>query len=295
MKSYAGLSVRESLKASMEHGAGLDNRCWDELLNAPLPAVLVMSPFRRDVVGRLTGKQVHILGPFIHYANPAMNEEETEAQRRRLGRMLLAFPVHSSHNITFEYSVDRFCRNLERLGKGFDSIVVNVYWKDVLLGKADEYTRRGFEVVSCGHMFDLDFLSRLKTLINLASLTVSNSMTTALGYSLHLGIPHVYLPELLGIWADTPETYAREFTSYHSPRSFDFDTFEKAFGDSEAGITPAQLSIARRYWGFGRELSSTDLAGLFNAIERDWERMHRSPSSAPIGQGRAYSSPGGTT
>lgn len=290
MKAYAGRPLNVSLKASMEHGAALVDKCWDELLRAPLPAVLVMSRFRKEVVTRLTDKPVHVLGPFLHYAGHALPPEERTAQRQRLGRMLLAFPVHSSHNITIDCCVDSFCRKLERLGKDFDSIVVCVYWKDVLLGRADEYVQRGFEVVSCGHMFDLDFLPRLKTLLRLASLTVSNGLSTALGYSLSMNIPSVILPTILGLGAATPEIFAREFTSYHDTRAFDFSLIEEAFGDPQSGITPKQLELARHYLGLGCEKSPAELAALFDELEASHAAMQR-PENRPMHRGQDCGAP----
>jgi hypothetical protein len=267
LKDYASLPRDHVLKAALEHGAGLSDRCWDVLLTMPLPAILVMSPFRKAFVSRLTDKQIVTLGPYIHYARPWLTPGETAAVRSALGKTLVAFPAHSSHNITLQYSVDSFCRELEKAGRGFDTILINLYWKDALHGLADQYRKKGYKVVTCGHIYDSRFLSRLRSLIEISSMTASNLVTTAIGYSLHLQTPHVHIPMIIGLGADSREKFERDYTSLHDKETDAVREIRLAFADRSGEITPEQRVIAARYWGCGQELEPEGLRYVLEHLD----------------------------
>ncbi len=268
LKSYLNKPPSYAVKAAMEHSAELGQGNWMLNVQAPLPAVISMSPSRHAFIRPHTNKSLYAVGPYVHYAPHALSEEELHYERKRLGRNLLAFPAHSTHYVTCDHSVDKFSMLLRELGKEFDSVRVCVYWKDVLDGTADEYARRGFECVTCGHMFDHMFLPRLKSLIAISSMTVSNALTTALGYSVFMGIPHYYHPSVVGYGCQDEETFKIMLgESHYREASSDIREIEEVFSEFSQEVTPRQYETADRYWGLSSTLDKDGLAALFQELE----------------------------
>ncbi len=275
LKAYLGKPEGYAVKAAMEHSAELGHGNWMLNVQAPLPAVISMSPYRHAFIRPHTDKPLYAVGPYVHYAPHALSGEQLAFERKRLGRSLLAFPAHSTHYVTCEHSVDQFCAVLHRLGRDFDTVRVCMYWKDVLNGTAAEYARRGFECVTCGHMFDLQFLPRLKSLISLASLTVANALTTALGYSVHMGIPHYYSPSIIGYGCQDEETFRIMLGDSHCKQaSSDIVELEAVFSEFSDEVTPRQYETADKYWGLSSVLDREGLADLFDELEAMHGAMH---------------------
>ena len=79
----------------------------------------------------MTTTRGEAVGPLISYAAPLVSLEEIETLRGELGRVLLAFPVHSTHHINADYNINLFCAEVLRIGKGYDRVLVCLGWKDV--------------------------------------------------------------------------------------------------------------------------------------------------------------------
>lgn len=268
LKAFAGLPEDYAIKAAMEHSVELGHGNWNANCAAPLPAIITMSPYRHGIVREHTDKRLCAVGPYIHYASHFLTPSELQSEKQRLGRSLLAFPAHSTHLVTCEHSVDQFCGLLRELGADFDSVRVCIYWKDVLNGTAEEYRRQGFECVCCGHIFDPQFTPRLKSLLATASMTVSNALTSALGYSVLMGVPHYYLPSLVGYSCADESTFHSEVgTGHYRDISPDIIELETTFSVLSREISPRQQEVADRYWGFSSLLGRDELARLLGTLE----------------------------
>ncbi len=277
LKSFLGLPGDYAVKAAMEHSAELGHGVWMHNLEAPLPAVLTMSPYRHAFIRERTDKPLYAVGPYVHYAPHALDEAGLAREKRRLGRNLLAFPAHSTHHVTCEHDAGRFGAVLRELGREFDRVRVCVYWKDVLDGVALEYARQGFECVSCGHIYDPMFLPRLKSLLAVASMTAANALTTALGYSVFMGVPHCYVPSMLGYSCRDEAMFASEVgASHYREPSPDIAELEAAFRECSDAVTPRQHEAADRYWGFSSIRDRDGLSALFRELEDMHARGERS-------------------
>ncbi len=101
------------------------------------------------------------------YANHYLNAEKRQTEKPRVGKNLLVFPAHSIHYNITHFNIDKHCDKIKELGKGFDSIRICLYWKDMLRGFDKAYSKHGFECITAGHIFDPMFLPRLKTIIDI--------------------------------------------------------------------------------------------------------------------------------
>lgn len=198
LKKFLGLPQSYQFKFIIEHGMYFSDQIADIELEVDLPSFLTYSPYRARVLKKVK-KQTYTIGPFIHYANHYLNEEQLKKEKKRLGKTILFFPFHSLIGLNNKYDMELSYKKIKAIAKKFKTIRVCIYWKDVLLGKHKYYQSKGWECVTAGHVLDPLFLSRLKSIIHTSDITVSNDASTPLSYSIYMNKPHI-------IFLQRPET-----------------------------------------------------------------------------------------
>lgn len=258
LKRYAGLPAEEPLRLSIQHGIRLDLGYWEHDFHPGHAIGLVHSQWRANVVEPLVKKRMVPIGPYTHYSTPLFSAEETASIRAELGRTLLVFPSHSTHWIDVDYDFSAFCEQLTEAGRDFKTTLVCLYWKDVLRGAGEEYARRGFPCVTAGHIYDLEFMRRLHTYLDLADVTLGNDVGSHLGYSLHLGKPHRLLD-----FAPTRRAMNAERAA-ESPAKvrLEIPRYFSLFSGPQERITDEQRDFVGKYWGFGSEKTPGQMAAL---------------------------------
>lgn len=163
-------------------------------------------------------------------------------------------------------------RFLEKIGRDFDTITICLSWKDVLLGKAELYRQHGFECVTAGHMFDPLFMSRLKSIIELATLTTSFELTSAFGYSVLMGKPHYY-HEFDTTWrAESHDIIHRDTLGGKTAKPL-FQWVLNLFSELRDDITPKQREAVYHYFGFYDTKTPEEVRAVFEITED----MYRQP------------------
>ena len=175
---YAGIKKINS-KLGIEHGL------YFSVAGKRNESIITMSDYRESFLLDNHSKAVKI-GPYIHYADPLLNRDEQDMLKKQLGKVLLVFPTHSHDSLTSVYDVNGFLHFIEQKKTQFDTVVICMYWKDILLGKADPYKQMGYSIVTAGHVYDIYFLSRLKTIIELADVVAANDIGSYVGYCLYM-------------------------------------------------------------------------------------------------------------
>ena len=245
-KRFAGKRMDRSLRVSIEHGVRFDLSYWAGDYSAGQTVSFVPSRWRKDVLHGQVDKVIRAVGPYIHYTPGLYPAEDVARVCQKMGKTLVVFPAHSTHWIDSDYDVGAFCRRLQMERDRFETILVCLYWKDVLRGIHRPYQEAGFPCVTAGHMFDPDFLPRLRSILEVADATLSNSLGTHLGYSLYLGKPHQLLRMEITRKFDREER-AKESTAR---TRLDVDRFHELFDVAPEKITEAQWALANKYWGF---------------------------------------------
>lgn len=268
LKRYAGLPPDQALKVVIEHGLFLGGFVWDADISSCLPTILVPGKFRYPVLEKCTSKRLHAVGPMIGYAPHLLNAEGIRREKLRLGRNLLAFPAHSTHHVVAHFDIEAYCSRLRELGRRFDSVRLCLYWKDILRGWGREFSARGFECVTAGHIFDPLFLPRLKSIVECATVTTSNELGTQLGYCVFLGKPHYLTSSQIVRTATTGATVKRDAPD----RSAKPDGIEikEAFADFQETVRPVQHEIVDRYWGISELKSPAELRRVIEEAEKDY-------------------------
>ena len=194
---------------------------------------------------------VAAVGSPFFYAEPLLSEEEICLEKKRLGRNLLAFPMHSTHFINTDYDPCNFLQILKKEKDRFDTVRVCLYWKDIQRGRAKFYQDAGFEVVCSGHIFDQFFLQRQKTLFAICDATISNGFGSHLGYSISMMKPHCLIPDdytradVQGIYGQEEMRKLNMITSSPEHR----DIINAFLNNWNYDITEIQRVIVDKWWG----------------------------------------------
>ena len=276
LKEYAGVPVDYEIKAFIEHGVQLSNVTEGGFQVHPSQPSIVSSSFRVSVIEGVPGNNgAYAVGPYIAYAKSALSNSELRAEKERLGRNLLVFPAHSIRGLMQVYDVDEFCEKIKDVAKGYDSVRVCLYWKDVLLGIAEKYKNYGFEVVTAGHYYDPMFMPRLKSIIQTSTMTMSNDLGSYVGYSIYLNKPHLFLKselEVEKIVTDGEEFAESQLKAYREvdnkiKNEADIDLMVRLLSKNQEFITEDQYNLLNKYWGFDQVKTPKQLRKLILEIE----------------------------
>lgn len=198
---------------------------------------------------------VHYLSPYIFYARSLLGYGKLQKMKRKLHRTLLVFPLHSVDEQEYTtYDVDVFIKQIEEVKKvhGYHSVMVCMYWYDIIMDKYKAYQNMGWKVVTAGHRLDANFLNRLRSIISLADMVVTNGVGTHIGYAICLRKP-VYVIDLpsyntaFDINGDKyGEEYAHKFVSEAEKTDREI---KQAFCRYNEVITQEQIAVIEKYWG----------------------------------------------
>ena len=198
-------------------------------------------------------KHVFTIGPFIHYVDHYLSKDKILAEKKRLGKNILVFPAHSFSYIIVNYDSKWFRGKIKKISKDFDSVRICLFWADIELGLHKYYQDLGFECVTAGHILDPNFLPRLKSLIEIADLTVSNDIGTHTGYSIHMDTPNiVFFKKPSGLKAAKKWKNLQDEHWASKPYKELLDTFSQG----SIKITPKQRELANLYFGGKDDIKS---------------------------------------
>lgn len=186
---------KRSLKSlAIEHGFYLGDFCYDREIK--YPNIITMSENRKKILEKKNKKlKVIEIGPYIHYAKSYYSEEEIKKLKSKYGKILLAFPSHSLDSLNIQGNF--FIEKIEEIKQDYDTVFVCLFYVDIQNGQYQKYLEKGYKIVTAGHRYDIKFLERLRSIIELSDYTVSNSFGTHVIYCTHLKKFHSIFEEKL--------------------------------------------------------------------------------------------------
>ena len=164
---------------------------------------------------------------------------------RKYGTVLLAFPAHSTHTITVQYDETELLEKIREQAPHFDTVFVCLYWKDFLLGRASSYEEAGFVCVSAGHIFDHNFVPRLRTLFELSDCTLSNRIGSYTGYSIFLGKPHLLIGQETFFSQTCTYDLQKELMDWYSDPGY--VKAVKLFSENSTNVTQEHIDVLDPY------------------------------------------------
>ena len=247
VKKILGISQKEILSGAIEHGIVIGNGLTEVDTK---PDIIYAFGIRRKLFLEQMFKEKHIysLGPYIQYVDSMYSPKELKTIKARLGKTLLVFHSHSTPHIRAQFEVNEFIQEIDRIKntKNFQSVLVCMYWKDILNGLDEKFLKAGYKICTAGHMFDKNFLRRLKSIILLADVAIGNDIGTHLGYCIAVGRPY-YLYLKLPDYVD--------FDNNGDFLEFNNDFFKQllnrgveCFGCYKEYISDDDIKFVEEYW-----------------------------------------------
>lgn len=268
LKHYAGISTAYNLDAYIEHGiffgnlVRVDQRIWN------VSNIITFSIIReKHLLSSNINKSVVTIGPYIHYAEPILESAAFKQLKQKLGKVLLVFPSHSIIGVNSVFDQDLFIQKIEDVKKDFDTVMISLYWVDAQNEDiVNKYRKYNYLITTAGHRFDINFLSRLKTIIELSDFTMSNSVGTHIGYCVYLNKPHfVYEQNIDNIGKS--DKLQKHFDAVRNKEELCSEQIEKSeillcFNKITNRITSEQYKIVDKYWGVGQIKSAKELMDI---------------------------------
>jgi hypothetical protein len=268
LQKYAGIPYWNfsPKKLSIQHGYICEMFDWEKKKLDNVNFVW-SNEVKRMYAEHTDNPYITAIGAPFFYASSIMTKEEITAEKKRLGKNLLAFPTHSTYYADVAYNCAPFINLLKEQQKKFDTVRVCVYWRDYQRGLVKPYIDAGFECVCCGHLHDPFFLERQKALFEIADATISNALGSYIGYSIYLDKPHWLVPDKFALKDHFGDEGKREVEVWDSsPR---YAELRKPFlNNPDFLIMQEQRNIVDKYWGTSCVKSPKEIRSL---IEEAYE------------------------
>jgi hypothetical protein len=221
LKQYANYPTQKPLQAVLQHGYDFlsDDFLFGGEFEAPLPVFFPPNPKRAAFYNDISGGKpaIPIGAPFL-YAKKWVDQTQPGTDVRK---GTLVFPVHSTRLIKAVFDHDAYAEKLDALPDEFKPIAVSIYWRDYLQGSHQAYQKRGFEILSSGHMLDTHFINRAYMNARKYKYSCSNEYGTALFYSVASGCQYFhYESEAIQRIADDPSKLILENISQSQQQQF---------------------------------------------------------------------------
>lgn len=265
LKSYANIPLQSKLMATIEHGLVLQDTVWEGDLQPNARGIITFSQYRKNIISKYTNKKVFPVGPYIHYAKLIDNKKLREL-KEKLGKTLTFFPAHSTHWIEAQFNHSETIQLLTHLSKEFDSILVCFYWKDYKPDIVSLYRNHNFHCTTAGHIFDWNFLNRLKSIIHLSDVTASNTIGTHTGYCIYMQKPHwLFHQEITHNFSQncSPEEIERY---YRFTPTKEYEQLSEALAKNSITVTSEQYRICEFLWGFNEIKTKEDLNVILSEL-----------------------------
>ena len=263
IKMYIGI---KKINHSFEHGLYFGNYIPFATFLKTTKSIITFSEKRKaHLISAGIKKPTYVIGPYIHYADNYLTEKEYKDLKNSLGNTFLFFPSHSIKDFNVEIDVLKLIKKIKKIASNYDTILVCLYYKDIL----DEFYPKyfedaGFKIVTAGNLYDVNFLSRLKLIIELADFTASNSIGTHTGYCVYLNKPHFVIKQKIKFSKDN-KTSIIEFRDSNQINLMrkEINEIIKEFSIYSHNITESQKLIVNKYWGTSSVKNKDELKNIF--------------------------------
>jgi len=215
---------------------------------------ITFSDYREPALMKAYSKAIKI-GPYIHYAEPLLDDMAFTQLKQYLGKVLLVFPIHSLDSFQATYDIQTFIDFVELHKTGYDTVMVCLHWKDFELNRDAVYKKQGYKVVTAGHPYDIYFLPRLKSIIGLSNMVVSNDIGTHLGYCIYMNKPvSIFFQPIEFKPGDSEKAFKKEINIRNPNERKELHQIKERlshlFGIFEEKITPEQYDEISYLFGF---------------------------------------------
>ena len=264
IKKFTGI---KKITHSIEHGLYLGNYVPFATYLKTTKSIITFSENRKKhLINAEIKKPIYTIGPYIHYATISIAEYEFKKLKQSLGKTFLLFPSHSIKDFNVKIDVLELIENVKKIASNYDSILVCLYYQDILDGIYPKYfDEAGFKIVTAGNRYDINFLSQLKLIIELADFTASNTIGTHTGYCVYLNKPHFVIEQKIKLSRDN-KTPVIEYRDDEQIKIMEEEKNEiiKEFTEYSEFITESQKQIIDKYWGISSIKQKNELKQILS-------------------------------
>lgn len=274
LRKYSGM--KKDLHAIIEHGLYFGNNKAKVGYNFEweIGNILTLGDYRKKLINDVYPEYYcETIGPLIHYAD--IDREYQNGIERKLKnneRALLFFPVHGNELFSPIYNARNTVNCIMKIANEKDcyNVIICVYYdsKNIYQNICDELNTDRIVVTTCGNRYDDNFLCRQKALIEMADLTMSNSLGTHIGYCIYMGKPHILLPQEFS-YKGNKEQLKRDFgdsnrsSNWKSDYEQEINMFQNIFSPEYNEITDDQLETCNYYWGIDKIKTPKEIREIY--------------------------------
>lgn len=264
IKKFAEIETNILLnKCTFEHGFNFRKAvCQIEVMHH-VSHILTFSPFREEVINSLTDITPIAIGPYIAYAENYRSEEFIENVKKKTGRVLLVMPSHSIRGIDADYNIKQFIRQIESDRSRFDTVMVCMYFQDIIKGLWKPYEEMGYCIVSAGNPGSQYFLSRLKYIMSLSDAVIMNAATTGMIYAMHLNLPIKLVHQQINY------NVSCRNNAYELEVENQLERTYELFSGNEFALTKEQIEFGNYVFGLESIKSKEKMKKLLMSLSRD--------------------------
>ena len=254
----------------LEHGLFLGDFIHKDAFYVNTDIFLVQSEFRKKVMfEKIKNKKYFDIGSYIHYAKDYYSNQKIFQLKEQYKKTLLVFPLHSTSEVEYEYDKKEFISEILKLKEQykFETIMVCLFYEDIQRGEEVEYKTNNFLVVTAGHRYDYYFLSRLKSIIKLSDVTISNAVGGQVGYCLALKKPHYIFEQKIKVNGRKTLKDFEEWNSTHDKKEWenflnDERKIYEAFSEYTEKITAFQFTVGDYYFGIKNKKTKEEIKNI---------------------------------
>lgn len=281
LKEYLGLTKDYEIKAFFEHGVSFTSALEAGFrVHESLPTI-TCSEFRKNIILSEKNNGAYSIGPYIAYAKSLLNKSELKEEKNNLGKNILVFPLHSTKKTQNKYDLDKFSNEILNFSEDFDSVTVCLYWKDIERGYGKYYKDLNFNVVTAGYMTDPLFLKRLRSIIELSDVTISNGVGSHTGYCIYLKKPHIYIPTKTTFVVDkTPkDSNIKDKLTKYLENQYNIKTNFNDLNEIQSILSDKNRKfneispILEKYFGFNQVKTKQELKKIVEDIENKFSML----------------------
>lgn len=261
LKRYASYPQGRPVKAVVPHGIYFnDHLLADFERDAGLPAAFVYPAYRHGLYAA-GGQMVELAAaaPFV-YA-----ERLTGHEMLREGTLF--FPAHSLPGLTAEMDFESMPEALGALPDAMQPVTVIMYWQDYLSGRHLPFAKRGFRIVSAGHIYEAEFLPRLAYLLKRHKYAASNAIGSHTFYAIEAGCTF-RLIDFPYDYSGSEEDFRLKAPSLSPKRKAAVAELKRVFSEETEEITAQQLELSHYYLGLSHALEPSEMHELLHWLDR---------------------------
>ncbi len=263
LREYAGVK-KNYCNALVEHGYFFGKYVQEMEKITFAKKILSFGDVRKKHIEAVVKeKEVIPIGPYIHYATDYYDEKRFMELKAKLGRTLLVFFSHSDTGASVSFDLDFLIGKINSIRKDFQTVVISLFWSDINPKIEKRLNEEGYLIFSSGHRYDYYFLSRQKTMIKLADVTMSNSTGTHLAYCSYLNKPHWIVRQIITQNALNKKGVANNIVSdilnKDEVNQQENDELYQAFAEYRDVLTNEQRQLCDKYFGLSYVRSKEEI------------------------------------